>query len=236
VKVIQVVGSSGSGKTTFIQELAKKLKSTGKTGTIKHLGHHSFILEEGKDTTVHYRTGVSATIGIDDEKSVATIRCNSIEGGLSLLSDLGLDYAIIEGFKKIDLPCIVIGDLETPSCIIRNPQVEDVIANLDGFADYYTVQGLVNGINPGHSIITGSISMKEVPGYMDYDLPDKIFSEIESIILQLPGVVDARCRLSKKSIVQNEDKLLLAFSVDDINDSAGVLSKAISFIEETLAR
>lgn len=230
MKVIQIVGSSGSGKTTFIRKLAKKLTEIGKTGTIKHLGHHRFMLEEGKDTTVHYQTGVSATVGIDDEKSVATIRCNGIEDGLSLLSDLGIEYAIVEGFKGFRFPCIVIGDLKSDSCILRNPSVEEVINSLDSFSDYYTIQGLANGIDTGHNIFTSSICMDYNTRKIECDIQD-LSKKIESAILKMPGVVNANCRLSINPFLQDEDKLLIAFSVINAGDGPKILSDAIKYIE-----
>ncbi|RQW06400.1 MAG: molybdopterin-guanine dinucleotide biosynthesis protein B, partial [Calditrichaeota bacterium] len=45
MKIIQIVGRSNSGKTTFIRNLVPQLKKTGKVAVIKHLGDHDYQLE-----------------------------------------------------------------------------------------------------------------------------------------------------------------------------------------------
>ncbi len=42
MKIIQVVGRSESGKTTFIRNLIPELKKKGTVAVIKHLGDHTY--------------------------------------------------------------------------------------------------------------------------------------------------------------------------------------------------
>jgi len=65
MKIIHIVGSSGSGKTTFIRKLIPALKRQGSVAVIKHVGDHSYTLEEGKDTTVFFETGADISVGVD---------------------------------------------------------------------------------------------------------------------------------------------------------------------------
>ena len=109
VKVIHIAGSSGSGKTTFIGELLVELGRIGPVATVKHLGHHRYSLEKGKDTTFFYDRGVSLSVGVDDEKAVITRRGGSLHDVLGILSDQGVGFTLIEGFKTLPLPKIVIG-------------------------------------------------------------------------------------------------------------------------------
>lgn len=136
MKIIQVVGRSNTGKTTLIRQLVPLLAVRGRVGVIKHLGDHLFTLEEGRDTTEFFSAGASISVGIDVEKSVATFRTNSLDDILALLDHNGMDFAIIEGFKTRMFPRIVLGDLETKNCILRNPELSDIIANLDRFQTY----------------------------------------------------------------------------------------------------
>ena len=53
MKIIQIVGHSNAGKTTFIKSLIGALSPHGSVGAVKHLGHHGFTLEHGKDTTIY---------------------------------------------------------------------------------------------------------------------------------------------------------------------------------------
>ena len=136
MKIIQVVGRSNSGKTTFIKQLIPKLKTQGRVAVIKHLGDHEYKLEEGKDTTGFFDAGADFSVGIDAHKSVAAIRNNSLESSLRLLYNQGIDFTVIEGFKQKAFPRIVIGDLETDNCILTNPCTDEVLASIDAFEDF----------------------------------------------------------------------------------------------------
>ncbi|MDO9036227.1 MAG: molybdopterin-guanine dinucleotide biosynthesis protein B [Methanoregula sp.] len=136
MKIIQVVGRSNSGKTTFIKQLIPKLKTQGRVAIIKHLGDHEFELEEGKDTTGFFDAGADISVGIDAHKSVVAIRNNSIENALQILFDQGMNFTVIEGYKKTAFTRIVIGDLETDQCVLTNPCPDEVLASLDAFEDF----------------------------------------------------------------------------------------------------
>ena len=136
MKIIQVVGRSNSGKTTFIKQLIPKLKTHGRVAVIKHLGDHEFELEERKDTSGFFEAGADISVGIDAHKSVVAIRNNSLESMLKILFDQGMNFTVIEGFKQIAFPRIVIGDLKTDHCVLTNPCTDDVLASLDDFEDF----------------------------------------------------------------------------------------------------
>jgi molybdopterin-guanine dinucleotide biosynthesis protein MobB len=108
----------------------------GSIAVIKHLGHHIYNIEEGKDTSVFFETGADISVGIDDQKSVAIIRKNTLDVTLRTLYYQDMDFVIIEGYKQRSFPKIAIGDLKTDNCILANPSVKDVIASLDRFEDF----------------------------------------------------------------------------------------------------
>jgi len=136
MKIIQVVGRSNSGKTTFIKQLIPKLKTQGRVAIIKHLGDHEFELEEGKDTTGFFDAGADISVGIDAHKSVVAIRNNSLENALQILFYQGMNFTVIEGYKQIAFTRIVIGDLESNQCVLTNPCPDEVLASLDAFEDF----------------------------------------------------------------------------------------------------
>ena len=136
MKIIQVVGRSNSGKTTFIKQLIPKLRILGRVAVIKHLGDHEFELETGKDTTGFFEACADISVGIDEHKSVIAIRNNSLESALKLLFEQGIDFTIIEGFKQRTFPKIVIGNLEMENCVLTNPCPDEVLASIDIFEDF----------------------------------------------------------------------------------------------------
>jgi molybdopterin-guanine dinucleotide biosynthesis protein MobB len=136
MKIIQVVGKSNSGKTTFIKHLIPELKKKGKVAVVKHLAGHNYRMEEGKDTTVFFDAGAEISIGIDSHKAFIAIRGKSLHEVFRILCDQDVDFAIIEGFKQYPYPKIVIGDLAIEKCILKNPSVGEVIDSLDLFEIY----------------------------------------------------------------------------------------------------
>jgi molybdopterin-guanine dinucleotide biosynthesis protein MobB len=137
MKIIQIIGNSNSGKTTFIRSLIPELKKKGSVAVIKHLGDHNYTVEEGKDTTIFFNSGANISVGIDSDKTVIMIHQNTLDDALGTLFDLGMDFVIIEGFKKQSFPKIVIGDLPSESCIHSNPLIEEVIQSLNLFKTFH---------------------------------------------------------------------------------------------------
>jgi len=143
MKVIQVVGTSGSGKTTFIEALLPRLTALGKTAVVKHLGHHRFALAEGKDSTRFAEAGAAVSVAVDDSRSIFIHDTTDLEQVLEILCDGGIRFTVLEGWKTRLFSRIVIGDLPSETCVLRNPSVEEVMAGLDRFDEYFTPKGLV---------------------------------------------------------------------------------------------
>lgn len=136
MKIIHVAGRSGSGKTRLIKTMIPALAKKGAVGIVKHLGHHTYDLAEGKDTTEFFSSGAAVAVGIDDQKSVATIRTTDLGSVLRLLLLQGMDFVIIEGFKAQPFPKIVVGDFDAENCVLRDPSVQEILENLDRFETY----------------------------------------------------------------------------------------------------
>jgi|LSQX01.2.fsa_nt_gb molybdopterin synthase catalytic subunit len=206
MKIIQVVGHSGSGKTTFIGKLAPEMNKRGRVAIIKHMGHHTFVLEEGKDTTLHYTTGVELSVGVDDRKSVITLRTTDLYEILDLLADQGIKYVIIEGFKTYPFPSIVIGDLETDQCILRDPSVDKVISSSDDFYDYYTLTALIKEVkeecksSASATLLTFSGIIQKMDGdeRSVLDNPDEVIARVRSDIRTTEGILGVRLLQVKK--------------------------------------
>lgn len=159
MRVIQVAGLSGAGKTYFISRLVPRLREHGRVAVVKHLGHHPWDLPEGKDTTVFFESG-AVSVGIDSYKSVMVMEDNDLEGILPVLNHMGITFTVIEGFKQKPYPKITIGGLPNPeNVLLEDPTIDEVMENLYRFPEFSPELG---GI-PGES--------KTVPFTLKADIP-----------------------------------------------------------------
>jgi molybdopterin-guanine dinucleotide biosynthesis protein MobB len=140
MKVISIVGTKKSGKTTLASALVSSLTKYGKVGTIKNMATHS--VDHG-DTRKHFDAGADVVIGLGDAKLKVTRERGDLISALSDLMAEGVDYAVVEGFKQSNLPKFVMADIEVSECLRRVSLSElndDLIAKLTtlvlGLDDY----------------------------------------------------------------------------------------------------
>jgi len=111
IPLISIVGTSKSGKTTFIEKLIPLLRNKGlRIATIKH--HHSdFEIDRvGKDTYRHKMAG-SSTVILSSPHKIALVRDVEKEVSLGDIVSHYIDDAdiiITEGYKKEETPKIEI--------------------------------------------------------------------------------------------------------------------------------
>ena len=113
MKVISVVGTKKTGKTTLVTALVKSLKQHGSVGTIKNMVGHP---TDRGDTRRHFEAGADTVIGLGDSQLKVTPR-STLESALTELQEDGLDYVVVEGFKRSDLPKIVLGGIEVANTV-----------------------------------------------------------------------------------------------------------------------
>ncbi|PKL61572.1 MAG: molybdopterin-guanine dinucleotide biosynthesis protein B [Methanomicrobiales archaeon HGW-Methanomicrobiales-2] len=246
MKIIQIVGRSNTGKTTFIRSLIGALSSRGTVGAIKHLGHHGFRLEPGKDTTLYYESHAAISGGVDEEKSVIVRRENDLDSTLATLCNTGVEYAILEGFKTRPFPRVVIGDLPGENVVLRNPTIDEVIAALPEFEDYYTIEGLVRelrrecGVSHAGAVLTFNGIVREWTGterteYLEFDetvdaLTESIHREMEAV----PGIIGARFYHRKGRLYAGEDITYLAILAEHREEAFAAASSAIDRLKREL--
>ena len=105
-RIISFVGFSGSGKTTFIEQLIKVIKRRGfSVAVIKHDAHHFEMDKEGKDTFRFYGAG-SDCVAICCEEKSAVIRRNEICPDVHEMIQMlpGSMMILVESFRMSDLP------------------------------------------------------------------------------------------------------------------------------------
>ncbi len=124
MKVIAVVGTKKTGKTTLATALVRSLARYGRVGTIKNMAGHP--VDRG-DTRRHFEAGADMVIGLGEAKLKVSRERGNLDAALADLAAEGMDYAVVEGFKHSRLPKIVMADIEVPNVIrkVRLSEVDD---------------------------------------------------------------------------------------------------------------
>ncbi len=105
MRVVAIIGSQGSGKTTLMERLIPALQSRGlSVSTIKHTHHHDIELDSpGKDSYRHRVAGAAEVI-VASDRGWARIASSAEPASLQIL--LGqlrpVDVVLIEGFKQLE--------------------------------------------------------------------------------------------------------------------------------------
>lgn len=111
VPIVTIIGSSGSGKTIFIEKLIRQLKlSELRIGALKHTSHTFDIDSPGKDSFRLKESG-SDIGGIFSPESFVTIRDLTQDVDVErIIFDhfFDTDLVLIEGFKKSSYPKILV--------------------------------------------------------------------------------------------------------------------------------
>ncbi len=112
LKVIGLIGYSGSGKTHFILKAIKGLKSklNLNAAVIKYIHEHQ-IDKEGKDTYEYSQAGAKFAITMNDFNETVIFIKNKIEIEEVIkwisLGPFNVDLIFIEGFRNLNYPTIL---------------------------------------------------------------------------------------------------------------------------------
>jgi molybdopterin synthase catalytic subunit len=126
MKVISVVGTKKTGKTTLVCALVASLARHGRVGTIKNMAGHA--VDRG-DTSRHLQAGADVVFGLGQARLKVSRETGDLASALAELEADGVDYAVVEGFKHSNLPKIVMGDIEVDNAL-RRVRVEEISAGL----------------------------------------------------------------------------------------------------------
>ncbi len=122
MKVISVVGTKKTGKTTLACALVASLAKHGKVGTIKNMAGHD--VDRG-DTRRHFDAGADVVLGMGNARLKVTRERGDLDCALAELERDGMDYVVVEGFKHSNLPKIVMADIEVTN-VVRNVKLAEV--------------------------------------------------------------------------------------------------------------
>jgi molybdopterin-guanine dinucleotide biosynthesis protein MobB len=132
MKVVAVVGTKKTGKTTLVTALVRILAKYGRVGTVKNMAGHP--VDHG-DTKRHFDAGADVVIGLGQAKLKVSRAAGSLESALADLEADGMDFAVVEGFKQSRLPKIVLADIDVPNALRRVKLSELDEKNLEELAE-----------------------------------------------------------------------------------------------------
>jgi molybdopterin synthase catalytic subunit len=116
LKVISVVGTKKTGKTTLVCALVSELAKHGRVGTIKNMATHP--VDRG-DTRRHFDAGADVVVGLGQAHLMVRRERGDLDSALMEMEAEGMDYVVVEGFKHSNLAKIVMGDLDAPNTLRR---------------------------------------------------------------------------------------------------------------------
>jgi len=104
-KLLAVVGTKKSGKTTVVEHIVSRLTRKGfRIGSIKHIHHPDFTIDsEGTDTWRHAKTGSGIVAALSKNETTLIIK-DGLESTLppapSFMMNQGHDMNVIEGLHS----------------------------------------------------------------------------------------------------------------------------------------
>ena len=116
MKVVSVVGTKKTGKTTLVCALVSELARYGRVGTVKNMATHP--VDRG-DTRRHFDAGADVVVGLGQAHLMVRRERGDLNSALAEMEDMGMDYVVVEGFKHSDMAKIVMGDLDAANALRR---------------------------------------------------------------------------------------------------------------------
>lgn len=254
MKVISVVGYKKSGKTALVSALVRQLSGFGTVGTVKHMGEQRLNPEE-TDTGRHFDAGADMVVGITGTELVSFARDSDLEDALDMLCDRGIDFAVVEGFKKSKLPKIALGDVEGVSNVLIRIQEnvdphEELTATLVGIAlaqpDRYTLEALIKKARKNPNIrksgaigtftgIVRELAGEEKTSRLEFEKYEpeasKVLDRIRDEIKQKEGILEVLIHHKTGIIEAGEDIVYIVIASAHRTELFPALSEAIERIK-----
>ncbi len=248
MKVISIVGYHKAGKTTLVERLVGELSKHGSVGTVKHTRDEILPLEG--DTERHLASGAEVTIAITPTRSIKIIKSTDVKKALGQLSQEGLDFAVVEGFKQSDLPKIAIGDVEANNVIVRtdiNASVEELVKITMAQPEYITLEYLIAkgrrnpivkqaGAIGTFTGIVRELAGDEVTQALEFESFDEVASErikaIEDDLKKHEGILEVLIHHKTGRIEAGEDIVFIVIFSGHRQELFPALKEAIERVKE----
>ena len=142
MRIVSVVGTKKSGKTTVIERLLPVLKGRGlRVGTLKLIHHETFTIHaEGRDTARHWEAGAEFSLALAPGETTLVRRT---DGGHETLEDI--EGLVPEGTDVLLCEGLVAGgdDVRTIVCANAVEEARTLMGELELITKVVAVSGVV---------------------------------------------------------------------------------------------
>jgi len=170
--IIAVCGYSGSGKTSFIEELLPHLEGYT-VAVVKHTDRDC-IDTAGKDTARHRAAGAdAAAIIAGGETAVFWSGASDVE---TVAGMLNAEVVLLEGFKSSDYEKIWLGEGGGSNVVMRDPSAEQAASYIGHEADVERALQRLPGLDCGDCGYQSCMELARVFAAGDAALDDCVVS------------------------------------------------------------
>lgn len=170
--IIAVCGYSGSGKTSFVEELLPQLEGY-RVAVVKHTDRER-IDTVGTDTARHRAAGADgAAIIAGKETAVFLPGSLDIERMVDMLD---ADVVLLEGFKSTDYEKIWLGDGGGSNVVMQNPSVDEAVSYIRRMADVERALQRLPGLDCGDCGYQSCMELARAIAAGDASLGDCVMS------------------------------------------------------------
>jgi molybdopterin synthase catalytic subunit len=248
MRVISIVGYKKTGKTTLVERLVTELSKLGKVGTVKHTNEE--IMPILGDTERHMDSGSIAVVAVTPTRSIKVKRETRLEDAIKALEAEGVDFIVVEGFKKSSLPKIALGDVEADNIVAR-VSIDAPGAELVKIAlaqpEQVTLDSLIAKIRSNPDIkkagaigtftgIVREVAGNEVTKYLEFESYDEMAAQrvanIAEDLKRKEGIVDVLIHHKTGRIMAGEDIVYIVIATGHRQELFPALSEAIERIKD----
>ena len=190
MKVIAIVGTKDTGKTTLVTKIVQEMIRRGlEVGTIKHVYHGLDV--EGRDTYKHKEAGAELVVAAGDETFFMIKESLKLNKILELIKCIKkLDFVVLEGFKNSNYAKISVTDFEDEFTLKKVDPFQISQEDLQSLVDLIEERsfGTFSQMNCGECGYEGCVDMAHAIVRGEADEKECVMKKVKNVELKMGGV------------------------------------------------
>lgn len=190
MKIIAVVGTKDTGKTTLVTQIVQEMINRGlKVGTIKHM-YHAFDVK-GRDTYKHKEAGAELVVAAGDDTFFMFKESLELNNILEIIEKIKkVDFIVIEGFKNSNFAKISVTDFEDEFTLKKVDPFQINQEELESLVDLIEDRsfGTFSQMNCGECGYEGCFDMAQAVVRGEADEKDCFMKKVKNVELKMGGI------------------------------------------------